>query len=90
MYQVDVWQEVSVIGRAVHVSLAPTAYLKYIGLFGNIGLKPVTIIDNVQDLIKMQLQPVITERAMTEGFDYGQYHTLEEVYKTLIEMPNML
>ena len=79
-FQIDFWKEPVSIGTPVDMMLSPRDFDLISRYFKMHSLEFSSVIDNVGDAVMRENERHIGTLFSTySGFDYGRYHTLDEV-----------
>ena len=74
--QLDFWQPPSAVGRSVDIHVSPSAYPRLAKLLQANGITFQILTTDLQQLLDNENPPARSDFA---GFDYGRYHTYDEV-----------
>ncbi|KAH3722332.1 carboxypeptidase B-like [Dreissena polymorpha] len=83
----DIWKEPACVSCAVDIRLTPLESDDVTSALKEHGFKPTILIDDVQLLLDYQRNQLFKRRSAE--FDYGQYHTLDEINDWILNKTNV-
>lgn len=77
----DYWNEANSINKWTHIMLKPALKTVFEDMLKNLGMEYSILIEDVGSLIENQLVLNSKVKKESNDFDYGKYHTLDEISK---------